>query len=478
MKLIDQIPKSFYKLFASKYMDYYQLFLVDLYEASGRSYSLLGLTEAECKAVMNERIAETTLEWGQEAYDEEGELLTKANMASVCLKHLEDWGWLRQDYDEALNSYVVSFPEYSRQFVELFSKLSTEDENRERESILAIYSYLHTYHTDKEKNIEILRSAWSMSKGLLQQLAGMQESMRGYFDELSKQRSFLGVQKVLVEELNNTDSKKYAILTTTDSFYRYKEAVKELVSEIRTENEDRYEELLEKKEEFEATKQEIQDPAEEYLFQLKAPYYRLERKLKNTKEASELLLRIDREFDGIERRYNMLIEQKTVFAGRAAARIRYLLSEGSVKEDQTLQLVNIINKSQRKEEILENLGDRITLTERFKLLSDKSLYKKRAVERDAFAQEAVNLEEKQEPLDEFVLKPLYTKQELAEFKEQNAKDGAFRVTEDTVKSMEDLEKLFFVWQEATEVADSENDIEIGEEFESSDGFRFSKLVIR
>ena len=111
-------------------MDYYQQFLVDLYEASGRSYSLLGLTEAECKAVMNERIAETTLDWDQEAYDEEGDLLTKANMASVCLKHLEDWGWLKQDYDESLNSYVVSFPEYSRQFVEIFRELRLEDQNK------------------------------------------------------------------------------------------------------------------------------------------------------------------------------------------------------------------------------------------------------------------------------------------------------------------------------------------------------------
>lgn len=478
MKLIDQIPNNFYKLFSSKYMDYYQQFLVDLYEASGRSYSLLGLTEAECKGVMNERIAETTLDWDREAYDEEGELLTKANMASVCLKHLEDWGWLKQDYDESLNSYVVSFPEYSRHFVELFAKFRQEDQNKERESILAIYSYLHTYHTDKEKNLEILKSAWSMSKALLQQLAGMQESMRGYFDELSKQRSFLGVQKVLVEELNNTDSKKYAILTTTDSFYRYKEAVKELVSEIRSENEDRYEDLLKKKEAYEASKKETQDAAEEYLFRLKTPYYRLERALKNAGEASDLLLRIDREFDAIERRYNMLIEQKTVFAGRAAARIRYLLSEGNVEEDRTLSLVNLINKSSRKEEILEKLGERVKLTQRFKFLSAQSLYKKRNKQKEDFAPEAVDLEDKKEALDGFVLKPLYTRQELFDFRKKNEKDGAFEVSEDTVQSMEDLEKLFFVWQEATEVADSENDIEIGKDYENSQGFRFSKLVIR
>ena len=72
---------------------------------------------------MNERIAETTLDWSEEQFDEEGELLTRSNMASICLKHLEDWGWLKRDYDEALNSYVVSFPEYSQQFVEHFPEI-------------------------------------------------------------------------------------------------------------------------------------------------------------------------------------------------------------------------------------------------------------------------------------------------------------------------------------------------------------------
>ena len=57
-------------------------------------------------------------------------------------------------------------------------------------------------------------------------------------------KNFIGIQKVLVEEINNSDSKKYAILTTTDSFYRYKEAVKELVSQILRENDQKREQLV------------------------------------------------------------------------------------------------------------------------------------------------------------------------------------------------------------------------------------------
>lgn len=218
MNLISKIPKEFYKLFASKYTEYYQRFLIAIYEESGRSSSLLGLTERECRFVMNEQIAAETLDWSEEQFDEEGELLTRSNMASICLKHLEDWGWLRRDYDEVLDSYVVSFPEYSQMFVELFGRLYSEDSTRERESVLAVYSYLYTYGSDREKNNEILKSALQTSRSLLQMLSNMQEGMRGYFDELSRQRSFLGIQEVLVKEMNNNESRKYAILTTTDSF--------------------------------------------------------------------------------------------------------------------------------------------------------------------------------------------------------------------------------------------------------------------
>ena len=71
----------------------------------------------------------------------------------------------------------------------------------------------------------------------------MQDGMRAYFDELSRMKDFIGIQKVLIKEINNSDSRRYAILTTTDSFYRYKEAVKELISKILNQNDDRRAEL-------------------------------------------------------------------------------------------------------------------------------------------------------------------------------------------------------------------------------------------
>ena len=88
MKLVEKVPKDLYKIFGSKYMEFYMQFLVALYEESSQSYSLLGLTERECQMIMNERLAKMALDWSEARVDEEGELITRANMASVSLKHV------------------------------------------------------------------------------------------------------------------------------------------------------------------------------------------------------------------------------------------------------------------------------------------------------------------------------------------------------------------------------------------------------
>ncbi len=456
MSLSERIPKDFYKVFSSKYMEYYQLFLVAIYEESSRSYSLLGLTERECCAIINERVAATVLDWSEEQYDEEGELLTRSNMASVFLKNLEQWGWLRRDFDESLNSYVVSFPEYSQLYVELFGKLRSEESTKERESVLAVYSHLYTYSSDKEKNNQILKSALSSSKALLQMLANMQEGMRGYFDELSRQKSFLGIQEVLVKEINNDDSRKYAILTTTDSFYRYKEAVKELIAQ--------------NLEELETRRQTLEQESDRQRHGVYA--------IQTCEEAIDIIYRIEREFDAIERRYNRLIEQKTVFASRAAARIRYIMQESSDEKDRTVAFARLLRGSERRGEILERLAQKIRLTERYRVVGEESFHHRKRTEKEVFTPQVVQEETGGQELGQFVLQPLYTQKEIRDFRKQHEINGSFTVTEETVQSMEDLEKLFFVWQDATSEFESGEDIRIQDELENAAGYKFSRLTIR
>lgn len=459
-----RIPREFYKLFASKYMEYYQLILITLYEETSHSYSLLGLTEEECQDIIDEKIATFTMDWSQEQLEDEGELLTRSNMASVMLRRLVEWGWLHRDYDETLNQYVVSFPDYSQMFVDVFDRLFQEEGSMERESILAIYSHLFTYSSDREKNNEILKSALLTSRALLQMLTNMQEGIRGYFESLSGKNTFLGVQEVLVGEMNNTYSAKYAILTTTDSFYRYKEEVKELIDKNLAENEIRKQTLVAKK---------------EGLTQDTPAWYRNERMIASCEEAMEILFQINREFDSVERRYNRLIDQKRIFAKRAAARIRYILVEGNVEEDRTRALVRLLNRSEKRDEILEKLGEGFGLTERFQVIKEKSFARPKDGERIVFApQKVVTEAEGSELIEDFVVGPLYTQAELKKFRKENEVDGIFQVTEKTVQNMEDLEKLLFVWQDATEMASGSWDVEIGEEFQTEDGMKYSGFSIR
>ncbi len=443
------------------------LFLVSLYEENSESW---GLTEEEGRMVIAEVIGQTQMVWEEEmAEQEEGaqqDKLLPGVATTGILERLIRWGWLKSDFDDRLNRNVLSFPEYSRLYIELFQKLYREEDGRERESMLSVYSALFTYHSDREKNHDILRAALAASRSLSMLLSNMQDGMRRYFDELSAQKSFIGIQEVLVEELNNNDSKKYAILTTKDSFYRYKESVKELIGQILNDNDLRMEKFRR-----EQIKEGQMEPGE-----LQGSS-RIRRALEFCQETRELVYLIEREFDLIERRYNKLIEQKSIFAKRALARIHYILQEGTDGEDGLLKLIQRIGQEDG-EAVCEALGNRLQFSARYRNISGQSLYKRREDTQRAFV--PVLLQEmpgEDSSITDFVPKPLYTEKQLQEFKQQNMQDGVFVAGEDTVQSAEDLEKLLLLWQEATNHSDSKEIVTLGKEYRTKEGFSFTELRI-
>ncbi|SET53502.1 Wadjet anti-phage system protein JetA family protein [[Clostridium] polysaccharolyticum] len=461
MILKDKIPEQFYKLFRTKNMDYYMIFLVALYDENNEMYTSLGLTIEEGKQIIYENMNRFRMEWQVDAEDavdseKEGFSFSPASIISRLIA----WGWLKRDFEETLNEYVISFPEYSQLYVELFKQLQADDSEREKESILSVYSALFTYHSDPEKNNDILRNALKTSKGLSQLLSNMQDGMRAYFDELSSRKDFIGIQEVLVKELNNSDSRKYAILTTTDSFYRYKEAVKELIGFVLSDNDLKKNELIRNRTIFEKETRE---------------YVRNEKKLEYCDEAGMLVYKIEREFDVIERKYNRLIEQKTVFAKRALARIHYIMQEGSESEDNTLRLIALLDKSRKKNEILEKLAERMKLTMQYENVTADSLFQRKEREQEEFEPVKAVVTEASDMLD-FVPKPLYTKRELDEFRERNTKDGRFVADNHTVASIEDLEKLMFIWNQTVN-DEKERKITVDRDISGKNGFKFSRLVI-
>lgn len=475
MSLLQQIPREFYNLFRTKNREYYFEILIALYQANMEEYHRFGMAKNTCRDRINETLVRLQIVWqedeeeNEQETEESGEQMEIRTPAARSLANLIKWGWLREDYDEQLNEEILTFPEYSRMFVELFWELGLDSDSQERESIMAVYSLLYTYHMDKDHNNDILKNAWKTSRRLTLLLNNMQDGMRAYFDKLSAQRNVLGIQEVLVQELSNSDSKKYVMLTTTDSFYRYKEQVKELISNILEENESKSQEIRERWMVAEPDSKEAKI---------------LERKMKIYGETSEYMVHIEREFDSIEKKYNHLIEQKAVFAQRALARVRFMLQEGIEENENVAALIKLVSERLDGEKIVEELRERMTFSRPFHQMAERSLYQKRsAVERKFLPKPVEKTKEEPEEMTEFVPKPLYSGQELQEFRRKNTIGGRFMVTEESIEGMEDLEKLMLLWQQVTRDTreDAEDHITLGKEItrelSGSHSVTFTQLMI-
>ena len=458
MQVKSRVPEDFYKLFSGKYTEYYQLALIALSEESAASSLLTGLTEEDCQDILRERMSSVIEEDGG-AEEEEG-----VRHGAGVLRRLVAWGWLKRDFDEMRNSYVISVPDYSQMFIDVFRRLFDWDSRQERGSILAVYSHLFTYRAGAEKNNDLLNGALEASKALRRMLSDLQEGMRGYFEALAEQKTFLGVQEVLVGEINNRDSGQYAILTTTDSFYRYKEEIRELLDQNIAETA--------------AQKQALVEAAGQTQENPEAGRQRGNER-SSCEEALGLLFRIAREFEEIEKRYNRLIDQKRMFAKRAAARMRYILAEGDAQDDQAKEFVRFLEQSPRKEQILEDLAGRLGLTGPFRILKEKSFFRPRNTAKREFCPQEVQLQKgASEGFDTYVVKPLYTQAQIAAFRREHETDGVFCADAQTVRGIEDLEKLLFVWQEAAEDAESTVEAETEKTFTTPEGFRYSGFSVR
>ena len=240
--------------------------------------------------------------------------------------------------------------------------------------------------------------------------------------------------------------------------------MKELISEILNENDAKKAVLLKEKNSLETGT----------LLQKRNEY-----RLQYCEDTSRIVMQLEREFDMIERKYNKLIEQKTVFAKRALARIHYILQEGVSEEDNIIKLINLLDRSEKKDEILVEMRERIRFSSQFKNITDNSFAGRRDRGDGAFAPVMLDeeIDAREQHMTDFVPKPLYTRNELQSFRRKNTVDGVFVATEETVQSVEDLEKLLFLWQEETEERLAEDTVSVDGEIRSEDGLTYSRLVI-
>ena len=263
----------------------------------------------------------------------------------------------------------------------------------------------------------------------------LEETDFGIEDEIQKEAMARNLREVLTEYADKSGKMS-------------KEAVKELISEILNENDEKKAVLLKEKKSLEAGT----------LLQKRNEY-----RLQYCEDTSRIVMQLEREFDMIERKYNKLIEQKTVFAKRALARIHYILQEGVSEEDNIIKLINLLDR----------------FSSQFKNITDNSFAGRRDRGDGAFAPVMLDeeIDAREQHMTDFVPKPLYTRNELQSFRRKNTVDGVFVATEETVQSVEDLEKLLFLWQEETEEHLTEDTVSVDGEIRSEDGLTYSRLVI-
>lgn len=58
--------------------------------------------------------------------------------------------------------------------------------------------------------------------------------------------------------------------------------------------------------------------------------------------------------------------------------------EGAVEEDQTIAFVNLLTQSEKRDEILDKLSQKMKLTEPYRVMNEKSLYQRRDRKKEAF----------------------------------------------------------------------------------------------
>lgn len=419
MKYQYDIPESFYSLFRSPNRDtYIEALLIINKEYEYHSYFL---SREACAGILSEYFSQKKIRMEREENETELDILeTPANrilnwlLKSQWLKKLEDY------YAQVTN---IIIPDYAAIFMEAFEKLTSEDMDDTQIYIQNIYAILFSLKHDTRANMGLLKTAFVNTKRLNKSLQDMLHNMDKFFNSLLE-KEFYG--DLLTDHLDGYVEeiirRKYHILKTSDNFYMYKTDIKQWLREMQNDY--------------------------DWMVNLKNREHNQVREA----EILELLERIDHGFDDIERRIANMDKEHMKYVKATVVRLNYLLNgEGSMK-GLIIQLLNEIAVDGQPEEKLRLTAERMNLAE-FGSLTEKSLYRKRAPRKNFI--ENLNPEEAREELSrEDVLRlnqihRRYSRRQIEEFLEKHVDtEGNVRITEDTITTDEEFEKLILAYDYA------------------------------
>ncbi len=419
MEFQYQIPESFYSLFRSPNRDTYIEALLIINEEY--QYNSYFLSRESCIRILGDYFSQKRIHMEREENETELDLLeTPANrilnwlLKSQWLKKLEDY------YAQVTN---IIIPDYAAIFIEAFERLINEDMDTTEVYIQNIYAILFSLKNDKRSNFHMLKTALVNTRKLNKTLQDMLHNMDKFFTGLLE-KNFYGelLKEHLEGYVQEIINKKYHILKTSDNFYIYKSDIKNWLHQMQQD----YAWIVD------LTEKEHGEIAEQ--------------------DVMEVLERIENGFDDIERRIANMDKEHMKYVKATVVRLNYLLNgEGSMK-GLIITLLNHMSGMEDNAEALNQTAALLNLSD-VRLLAERSLYKKRSPRKN-FIEQLEPEEEREELSKEEILRlnkitHRFTRRQIEEFLEAGMDmDGNVEITEETVQSEDDFEKLILAYDYA------------------------------
>lgn len=449
----SEIPESFWGLFRSRNRQIYIDALLQVNEEY--QYSNYYLSREICIQTLSDYFAKQKVTLEQEESEDDFDLLEP--LSTRILNWLLRTGWLRKVEDYGAMTVNIVIPDYAAVFVDAFAHLAGDDEDETQVYIQNVYGILFAFKNDPRSNISLLKTALINTRRLNKTLQDMLHNMDKFFSSLLEQRVYGDLLKEhldgYVEEIVR---KKYHILKTSDNFYLYKTDIKRWLGEMR------------------------QDYG--WLLQVCERNKRLRGLDIQVEELENQLDMIERGFDDIEHRIINMDREHTRYIRATVTRLNYLLNREDNMKGLVIRLLNHLSEAEGKEaqdREAERIGALINLSQ-MTVISEKSLYKRRRPKQD-FMEGLVPEEETKELSGEEILKlnrirNRYSRKQIEEFILERMEDGRLEVTEDTIASPEDFEKLVLAYDESVRRDSPYRVREEDVEMVDNGRYRYPKLV--
>ena len=196
-------------------------------------------------------------------------------------------------------------------------------------------------------------------------------------------------------------------------------------------------------------------------------------------DIGEKLDQIERGFDDIEHRIANMDKEHSRYIRATVTRLNYLLNQEDNMKGLVIRLLNHLSDAEDQEQAIREVGSCINLSQ-VSILSENALYKKRKP-RTVFKDHLMPEEESRELTTEEILnlnrlKNRYSRKEIENYIGSHMENGRMEVTEDTVNTPEDFEKLILAYDYSTRQK-SLYQVEDGEpEFIDNGRYRYPRLV--